>query len=97
MYNLSTLEKPSQRYSSALQIKITVLLKSRLERKEAGKKEAFGTVAKKKIQTVEVFMNLVEKQREIDFDMISVYYRDLFVRAVEKVLVIVREAVMFYL
>ena len=35
-------------------------------------------------------MDLVKKQREIDFDMISVFYRDLFVRAVEKVMVIVR-------
>ena len=48
------------------------------------------TVAKKKIQTLEVFMDLVKKQREIDFDMISVFYRDLFVRSVEKVMVIVR-------
>ena len=35
-------------------------------------------------------MGLVQKQREIDFDMISVFYRDLFVRSVEKVMVIVR-------
>ena len=35
-------------------------------------------------------MDLVKKQREIDFDMISVFYRDLFVRSVEKVMVIVR-------
>lgn len=32
----------------------------------------------------------MKEQREIDFDMISVFYRDLFVRAVEKVMVIVR-------
>ena len=32
----------------------------------------------------------MKEQREIDFDMISVFYRDLFVRAVEKVVVIVR-------
>ena len=53
------------------------------------KRENF-VVAKKKIQTLEVFMGLVQKQREIDFDMISVFYRDLFVRSVEKVMVIVR-------
>ena len=60
-----------------------------LERREIEKKENFA-VAKKKIQTLEVFMDLVKKQREIDFDMISVFYRDLFVRSVEKVMVIVR-------
>ena len=60
-----------------------------LERREIVRRENF-TVAKKKIQTLEVFMDLVKKQREIDFDMISVFYRDLFVRSVEKVMVIVR-------
>jgi len=35
-------------------------------------------------------MDLVKTQRDIDFDMISVFYRDLFVRSVEKVMVIVR-------
>ena len=39
---------------------------------------------------MEVFMDLVKTQRDIDFDMISVFYRDLFVRSVEKVMVIVR-------
>ena len=47
-------------------------------------------MAKKKIQTIEVFIDLAKKQREFDFDMVSVFYRDLFVRAVEKVMVIVR-------
>ena len=35
-------------------------------------------------------MDLVKKQKDIDFDMISVFYRDLFVRSVERVMVIVR-------
>ena len=35
-------------------------------------------------------MGQLSKKREIDFDMISVFYRDLFVRSVEKVMVIVR-------
>ena len=78
-------------------LNIIFSLQSRLERKALEKREAFGTIAKKKLQSVEVFMNLVEKGREIDFDMVSVFYRDLFVRAVEKVLVIVREAVICFI
>ena len=35
-------------------------------------------------------MDLVKKRREIDFDMISVFYRDLFVKSIERVMVIVR-------
>ena len=75
--------------SMKISLKIFSSTYSHLARKKNDKKECFE-VAKKKIQTIEVFIDLAKKQREFDIDMVSVFYRDLFVRAVEKVMVIVR-------
>ena len=58
-------------------------------RKQSEKKYSLEA-AKRKIQTLDTFWSPVKEQRDLDFDMTSVFYRDFFVRAVEKVMVIVR-------
>ena len=61
-----------------------------METKKTNKKNDSFEVAKKKLQTVEVFMNIIQKELAENLERVGEYYRDKFIRAVERVIVMIK-------
>ena len=58
-------------------------------KKTKNKKDSFE-VAKKKLQTVEVFMNVIQKELAENLERVGEYYRDKFIRAAERVIIMIK-------
>ena len=84
--------KQSMYFKDKIQkIFITLLYQNlEVEHKKSYKKKDVFEVAKKKLQTVEVFMNVIQKELAENLERVGEYYRDKFIKAVERVVVMTR-------